>query len=51
MSNTVYERDMVSQGELKVCNIRTHDNPVVKLTKLVPIVKFKLRSILVGIIV
>ena len=46
-----YVRDIVAQGKLKVCKISTHDNPADMMTKPVPVAKFELCSILVGITV
>ena len=44
-----YVRDVVAQGNLKVCKISTHDNPADMMTKPVPVAKFELCSGLVGI--
>ena len=44
-----YIRDVVAEGDLKVCNISTHDNPADMMTKPVPTNKFELCSGLVGI--
>ena len=45
-----FVRDVIEEGELKVCKISTHDNPADMLTKSVPVAKFELCSILVGLI-
>lgn len=42
-------RDVIAEGDLKVCNISTHDNPADMMTKPVPTNKFELCSGLVGI--
>ena len=42
-------RDVIEEGELKVCKISTHDNPADILTKLVSVAKFELCSNLVGL--
>ena len=44
-----YIRDVVAEGDLKVCKISTHDNPADMMTKPVPTNKFELCSGLVGI--
>ena len=44
-----YIRDVVAEGDLKVCTISTHDNPADMMKKLVPTNKFELCSGLVGI--
>ena len=44
-----YIRDVVAEGDLKVCKISTHDNPADMMTKPVPTNKFELCSVLVGI--
>src|SRR4051812_18577006 len=44
-----YIRDVVAQGEIKVCKISTHDNPADMMTKPVSVAKFELCSDLVGI--
>ena len=46
-----YVPDVVAQGQLKVFNISTHDNPAHMMTKFVPVAKFELCSGLVGITV
>ena len=43
-----YIRDVVAEGNLKVCKISTHDNPADMMTKPVPTNKFELCSGLVG---
>jgi len=45
-----FVRDVIEEGELKVCKISTHDNPADMLTKSVPVAKFELCSSLVGLI-
>ena len=45
-----FVRDVIEEGELKVCKISTHNNPADMLTKPVPVVKFELCSSLVGLI-
>jgi len=45
-----FVRDVIEEGELKVCKISTHDNPADMLTKPVPVAKFELCSSLVGLI-
>ena len=45
-----FVRDVIKEGELKVCKISTHDNPADMLTKPVSVVKFELCSSLVGLI-
>ena len=45
-----FVRDVIEEGELKVCKISTHDNPADILTKLVSVAKFELCSNLVGLI-
>jgi hypothetical protein len=50
-NTTIYVRDEVAQGKLKVCKISTYDNPADIITKPVPIAKFELCSSLVGITV
>ena len=45
-----FVRDVIEEGELKVCKISTHDNPADMLTMLVPVTKFELCSSLVGLI-
>ena len=42
-------RGIVTDGDVKVCKISTHDNPADMMTKLVPIAKFELWSNLVGV--
>ena len=46
-----YIRDVIAQGDVKVCKISTHDNPADMMTKSVPTTKFELCSNLVGITV
>ena len=45
-----FVRDVIEEGELKVCKISTHDNSTDMLTKPVPVAKFELCSSLVGLI-
>ena len=45
-----FVRDVIEEGELKVCKISTHDNPADMLTMLAPVAKFELCSSLVGLI-
>ena len=45
-----FVRDVIEEGELKVCKISTHDNPADMLTEPVPVAKFELCSSLVGLI-
>ena len=42
-------RGVVADGDVKVCNISTHDNPADMMTKLVSVAKFELCSSLVGV--
>ena len=42
-------RDIVADGDVKVCKISTHDNPADMMTKPVPIVEFELCSSLAGV--
>ena len=44
-----YIRDVIVQGDVKVCKISTHDNPADMMTKSVPATKFELCSSLVGV--
>ena len=44
-----YIRDVVAEGDLKVCKISTHDNPADMMTKPVSTNKFELCSDLVDI--
>ena len=44
-----YVRDVISQGNLKVCKISTHDNPADMMTKPIPIAKFEFCSSLIGL--
>ena len=44
-----YVRDVIAQGEIKVCKVSTHDNPADMMTKAVPATKFELCSSLVDI--
>ena len=44
-----YIRDVVAEGDLKVCKISIHDNPADMMTKPVPTNKIELCSGLVGI--
>jgi hypothetical protein len=44
-------RDIVAQGNLKVCRVSTHNNHADMMTKLVHVAKFELCLIIVGIIV
>ena len=44
-----YIRDVVAQGEIKVCKISTHDNPADMMTNHVHVAKFELSLDLVGI--
>ena len=46
-----YIRDVIAQGDIKVCKINTCDNPADMMTKSVPITKFELCSSLVGVTV
>ena len=46
-----YIRDLIAQGDIKVCKISTHDNAADMMTKSVPTTKFELCSNLVGVIV
>ena len=38
-----FVRDVIEEGELKVCKISTHDNPADMLTKPVSVAKFELK--------
>ena len=49
MSRYHYIRDVVAEGDLKVCKISTHDYPANMMTKPVPTNKFELCTVLVGI--
>jgi hypothetical protein len=44
-----YVRDVVARGKLQVCKISTHNNHADMMAKPVPVAKFELCSILVGI--
>ncbi len=46
-----YIRDVIAQGDIKICKISTHDNPADMMTKPVPATKFELCSSLVGVTV
>jgi hypothetical protein len=42
-------REIIVQGDIKVCKISTHDNPADMMTKSVPNNKFELCSSLIGV--
>nr|ABA91380.1 retrotransposon protein, putative, Ty1-copia subclass [Oryza sativa Japonica Group] len=44
-------RSVITEGDVKVCKISTHDNPADMMTKPVPATKFELCSSLVGVTV
>ena len=46
-----YIRDVIAQGDIKVCKISTHDNPADMMIKSVSTTKFELCSSLVGVTV
>ena len=46
-----YIRNVIAQGDVKICKISTHDNLADMMTKSVPTTKFELCSSLVGVTV